>query len=520
MNPLAIAVSSTGSATRVRAVGAHRLQDVDVSVEAPMFAMNRGSSGNAFGWARKLQLQLLLALAAAPAHAATKDAPERDSFPQLPPELSSNEPASGSVPELPAELSEEATSAESSSEPGITLGLQIELWDQTLLSRVGPRDSDELAATNVGRLALDFRRDDTLGKGFRLGISNRFDGALDLVKGDGAPSYQGAWNSLRELWLGWQRSTAVGAIGSSVGRINIRSGVASGYNPSDFFKENAVRTSLSLDPVALRLNRLGAVMLELHYTHSLGTITAAAVPRLVSSTQTDGAEIQDEERWYSLGLARTNAKSALFLKWEMQLAQAFSADLLAFVRGVDDVRGGANLSAVLLDTLVANAEWVVGHCHPLPSVGQANAGREACAWGANNLTWTTPLGFDLTVEYQYAGDALSGEAWREWRSADASANLQAVATRRALAREPLVRHGWFARVGWQDPFAIRGLSLSAMAQFNGYDGSCVSQLSVDWRNSKDWLFGGNAIGFLGGNDTEFGMQPGRFALGAYVGHPL
>jgi hypothetical protein len=45
-----------------------------------------------------------------------------------------------------------------------------------------------------------------------------------------------------------------------VGRINVRNGVALGFNPTDFFKTGSLVDQASLDPTVVRLNRLGTVM--------------------------------------------------------------------------------------------------------------------------------------------------------------------------------------------------------------------------------------------------------------------
>ena len=47
-----------------------------------------------------------------------------------------------------------------------------------------------------------------------------------------------------------------------LGRINVRNGVALGYNPTDYFRAGAVRAAVSVSPASLKENRQGSVMLR------------------------------------------------------------------------------------------------------------------------------------------------------------------------------------------------------------------------------------------------------------------
>jgi hypothetical protein len=55
---------------------------------------------------------------------------------------------------------------------------------------------------------------------------------------------------------------------------------------------------------------------------------------------------------------------------------------------------------------------------------------------------------------------------------------------------------------------------------NGFDASCLVQFAADWLVHGDWAIGGNAIGYIGGGDTEFGQASNPFTLGLYVGRSL
>ncbi len=66
-------------------------------------------------------------------------------------------------------------------------------------------------------------------------------------------------NDFREGYLSWE---ALDRTYLDAGRINLKSGVAVGFNPTDFFKTRAVVEPLSVDPTVLREDRLGTVMVS------------------------------------------------------------------------------------------------------------------------------------------------------------------------------------------------------------------------------------------------------------------
>ena len=65
-------------------------------------------------------------------------------------------------------------------------------------------------------------------------------------------------NDLRELFVEWQPTDTAWL---ELGRVNIRNGVALGFNPTDFFRPRTVIEPLTADPSVLREDRLGALML-------------------------------------------------------------------------------------------------------------------------------------------------------------------------------------------------------------------------------------------------------------------
>ena len=106
------------------------------------------------------------------------------------------------------------------------------------------------------RLFLDARKDWRLAPG----LSVTYSGRLNLRAEDTLPipTHENVRHDFREGYASW---TPAPQLFLEAGRINLKSGVAAGYNPTDFFKTRAVVEPLTSDPQALREDRLGTAML-------------------------------------------------------------------------------------------------------------------------------------------------------------------------------------------------------------------------------------------------------------------
>src|SRR2546429_481419 len=126
------------------------------------------------------------------------------------------------------------------------------------------------------RALFDVRKEWHVGDGLRLTYSGRVN--LRTADGLGFPNHENLTNDLREAYLSWQ---PLDRLFFDVGRINVRSGVALGFNPTDFFKTRAVVEPLSVDPVVLREDRLGTLAFG-RATGSLPAAAASVLPGLGS----------------------------------------------------------------------------------------------------------------------------------------------------------------------------------------------------------------------------------------------
>ncbi len=388
--------------------------------------------------------------------------------------------------------------------------LSLEIW----LQHYAWRSHDSSPETQA-RLALDFRREWSLSPEWRATLSNRLESAH--VPGGSAPSE--TRNTLREAFITWQGSVGKTeaereSIFVDAGRINLRLGVASGYNPTDYFRGGAVVSSVSQNPASLRLNRLGTVSIRTQWMDAAQSWTFVWAPQLTGRDEVDTRDL-------ALGLERTNRQQAFLLRWAPRLGERVSLDMPLLVRD-SHLEVGLNATALINDALVGTLELASARRAPLPDVEQSLAGQipdtQRTLRIAAGGTWTAESGISLTLERHYAGDALSRGAWRSWQHAlsqpgapggAAAAAYGELTADLGFRQDLLVRDMWFSRIAWDDAFQRKGLNLSAFVRQNAYDRSRSWQAEASWNDRRDWslrvLIGGNS----GGQFSEFGRRSQR-----------
>ncbi len=399
---------------------------------------------------------------------------------------------------------------------GFAVEASYEHYDYDL-SRIGGLGS---AGGDDGRLVIDYRRIFSPAPWLGLHVSDRFDETAPIggpSLGQGNFTAQGAVNTLREAYVSIRLSDGASPLFVDAGRINIREGVGSGYNPTDYFKTNAVVSSSNFDPNALREDRLGVVSVQVQQLASWGAWSLTAAPKLAAPVSSASLEATPAPLY--LGLDRTNGRAAALFKLSPQISQAVSADVLAFAEQGHAVQLGLDLSALLSHDLVGNIELSAGPQTPRPGPDGSEARRSWTAHAAVNLTWTTPQGIDLTVESIFAGNGLTARqaaAWSSARSLAAQQRYAALAEDTSAAQEPLGQVGAFARAGWRDAFAQPGLSLSAFVLADITDGSLLWQAAAS-QSFGHWRVSAAAGSFDGPRVSEFGSNPLRAYFTLHVG---
>lgn len=198
------------------------------------------------------------------------------------------------------------------------------------------------------RVFLDVRKVWRLDEGLNFSLSDRFN--LRAQNNISVPNHENVINDFREGFLSWQPHDAIYL---DLGRINLRSGAALGFNPTDFFKSRAVVEPLSADPSVLREDRLGTLMLEAQYIGQGRALTVAVAPALVppSPIYTD-----TNLPGFNPSIDRTNDHARILVKGSFTAGNDFTPELLYYREGSQN-KFGANLTRGLGQKVVAYAEW-------------------------------------------------------------------------------------------------------------------------------------------------------------------
>ena len=359
-------------------------------------------------------------------------------------------------------------------------------WRLYVEGGIGRRwQRDPASDWNASRGAIDFRYDDTLAPGLRAVLSNRYD-----VLHDFSEPGEESFNSLREAYLSWQYSPELNV---DAGRINLRYGSAWGFNPTDFFKANALRVVVLPDPTSLRENRQGTVALQMQQLWADSAVSAAYSPRL-DRTPSDST--------FSLDLGSTNDRNRWLLAASHKFGERFAPQALLYGGEDTPVQLGLNASGLLGSATVAFAEFSIGKGRTLIDQALAREGIESTRGrGAMGLTYTTEFNLSVTAEADYSSAAPDRA---QWDALGPMERLQFLATAQSLQELP-VRHAAFLHATWKD-VVIRQLDLTGFVRFDTTTHSRSQWLELRHRWDRVeaalqcQLYSGNA-------DTLFGAVP-------------
>lgn len=284
---------------------------------------------------------------------------------------------------------------------------------------------------SILRGTIDFRYDDRILPTLRAVFSDRF----DAVDSDGVPPGDSV-NTLREAFLSWSWTDHRIV---DLGRVNIRNGAAFGYNPTDWFKANAVREFIDPDPAFLRENRQGTVVLQVQELWDQGSLSAAFSPKLSSTPDTST---------FGLNFGATNPENRYLVAGSWKLHERVTPQLLVYGGADTSPQIGLNLSGLVGDSVVAFGEVAVGRGPMLvdQAAGLSDPPQSNQQRAAAGLTYTTPFNLSLTAEAEYSSAAPFGN---QWSQIPAALQQQVLATAQNLQDLP-TRSQWFFYASWQD----------------------------------------------------------------------
>ncbi|UWQ09721.1 hypothetical protein [Aliiroseovarius crassostreae] len=316
-----------------------------------------------------------------------------------------------------------------------------------------------------------------------------------------------------------------------LGRINLRNGVAIGFNPTDWFRDNSLVLSGSAAAADRRNERLGVVAVT--GTTSIGRtlVQVGYRPKITAGRDS----IWSDKDTIGLGLDRTNATEAAFVKITPDFGTNLSVTANALL--LDGEPGfGVEVSGTLGDNLVLYAEAMGQRRQSLASEALANgvgsasfraglgadAGKNWYGQSAVGLNWALPQKWvgardiSLTFEHHYSGAGLSGAQIETLAAASgpdgtAAAALYQLANRR---QDPLARQQLFARLAWNDIWSDADLSL--LAYYVPADDSGLGQVALDVPITQAATLNLRAMHAFGDKMSVYGASPNKTSVQAAV----
>ena len=352
-------------------------------------------------------------------------------------------------------------------------------------------------------------------------LSDRFN--ILLQSHDDFPSRQSFHNDFREGYVTWEPEARKYL---EAGRVNVRNGVALGFNPTDFFKARTLVDQASLDPSVIRQNRLGTVMARGQSIWDGGSVSISLAPKLSSPAPITTSS----QPSLNPSLDRTNGTNRMLLSASVDVSDLNPQALIYAESG--RTRLGLTLSHQISQSIVGYAEWSGGKQQTLaaqaadygkrtgtlpsdvpalPPTDSAEKFRNDLALGAS---WTSESKITVNVEYHYHQSGFSRQDWKNWfdtgaasaSRADITGELWYVRGFANAEQQPLTRRQAFLRADWQDAF-VPHLELTALAFVNLYDGSKLAQLSASYDLSDAWTFRAYISANIGGSRSERGSVP-------------
>ncbi len=384
--------------------------------------------------------------------------------------------------------------------------------------------TEELAGGNTSGVRASAHYFGTYALSDRASLLFNLRGRLDRFEGTSFDFGNNVNLDVQELALSYTISPQTTL---QFGRINIRNGVAVGFNPTDWFKDNSLVTADSAAPSDRRRERLGVLAITGTATVGNTLLQFGYRPEVSASA---GSVVTDQDS-IGLGLDRTNPTDAFFIKATPQFGGNLSVTGNILLDDGDPGLG-FEVSGTIGDNLVLYGE-VFGQKR-LSIASEALAGGLGSAafqqgigvsstkdWevqAALGLNWALPQSFvgsrDISVAFEYhlntAGltsnqiDVLAGATGADGAAAGA---IYGTASRR---QEPLARNQLFTRVAWTDFWGDSDLSV--LGFYVPADDSGLAQISVDVPIGQNATMNLRGISTFGDSTSVYGANPVKRTL--------
>lgn len=367
-----------------------------------------------------------------------------------------------------------------------------QLFAETAIGQTSLRRDNGIQ--NSQRVSVDFILQKSLTPDLKLVFSDRYDHSNNSATGSDSNI-----NSLREAYISWR---APNNQFFEIGRVNVRNGVATGYNPTDFFKVGAARSIVSVDPASLRNNRLGAVILKSQSLWSNGSFSAIYSPKITNQISTNP---------FNPDFGATNFEDRWLLSGSYKIGETLNPQLLLYDDKSSDLVTGLNVTGVLGNATVIYLEWAGGRRRPYIARAGAEPGlTQFSSQFSTGLTYTFENKLSLTLEYQYNGLGLDKREWEALRGGSGSQYVRYRNTVRTSQDLP-TKHSILMLGTWQDAF-INRVDLTGMIRWDYLDRSSLTWAEVRYRaDSSDFalqlqLNSGAARSTYGASEQQRNVQ--------------
>lgn len=373
--------------------------------------------------------------------------------------------------------------------PETPVGSPLRLFIEAGVGHIAQRFPGDQTAGR--RLSIDLRHTARVAEELRFSFSNRLDHVRPAPFGRGETV-----NSMREAFLAWQPEGSSNAL--DFGRINLRQGAAYGYNPTDYFRTNALRTVTTADPVTLRQIRLGAVMARGSWLWANGGATVALSPKLRSAPNHGSL---------SLDIGSTNSLNRALLSVQTRGGPSFSVEGSVFAEQGSAPSVGVSATALLSDSIVAYGDLSSGKKRSLhDQILNLPGARKRAQQAAAGLTYTLPSRLAVTVELEHNSVGLDGGEWAAVLGAGPAAYQRYVELTRP-SQELGSRNAWLVYVN-QKGLGLKQLDMTAFVRINTADRSRLGwvEMRYHWPQFDAVLQWQRASGSA---TSEFGTLPYR-----------
>lgn len=304
-----------------------------------------------------------------------------------------------------------------------------------------------------------------------------------------------------------------------LGRINIKEGVARGYNPTDYFKGSAALT-LSNDPKDKKDNRLGSVLLQ--GTAILDNITLKVIysPKIC----TDEESIWRNKKYFGLHLDETNDvhRTSLYLGYTGYENTSIYG-LLHY--NEDDLNLGFNLSHIdersiwyvesSIKKTSNDASELVKTLNISPIIAETfYSKKEYMPEVVFGLNYTSESNIVTAVEYIYNSGGFSNSDWDNFFILNShfqyEEQLKELRNKLLNAEKIMSQHTVFTMVEKSD--VVPSLDITLMSWLNPEDKSTLAQLSASYSYEDNMTFDVNVRTYIGSSETEYGSYINDYEL--------